>query len=73
MILIRRFEQVEVEHNITPWRAQEMASSGGKFLSLKTCKDGIIQVDVKHIGAQEVEVSTSGAGQVRVPLGDDVV
>ena len=46
-----------------------MASSGGKFLSLKTCKDGIIQVD----GAQEVEVSTSGAGQVHVPLGDDVV
>ena len=50
-----------------------MASSGGKFPSLKTCKDGIIQVDVKHIGAQEVEVSTSGAGQARGALGDDVV
>ena len=46
-----------------------MASSGGKFSSLKTCKDGIIQVD----GAQEVEVSTSGVGQICGALGDDVV
>ena len=50
-----------------------MAISGGKFTSLKTCIDGIIQVDVKHIGAQEVEAPTSGAGQVRGALVDDVV
>ena len=50
-----------------------MAISGGKFPSLKTCIDGIIQVDVKHIGAQKVEASTSGAGQVRGALVDDVV
>ena len=58
---------------LPPWRAQEMAISGGKFPSLKTCIDGIIQVDVKHIGAQEVEASTSGAGQVCGALVDDVV
>ena len=58
---------------LPPWRAQEMAISGGKFPSLKTCIDGIIQVDVNHIGAQEVEASTSGAGQVRGALVDDVV
>ena len=56
-----------------PWRAQEMAISGGKFPSLKTCIDGIIQVDVKHIGAQAFEASTSGAGQVCGALVDDVV
>ena len=50
-----------------------MAISGGKFPSLKTCIDGIIQVDVKHIGAHEVEASTSGAGQVRGALVDDVI
>ena len=47
-----------------------MAISGGKFPSLKTCIDGIIQVDVKHIGSQEVEASTS---QHRGALGDDDV
>ena len=50
-----------------------MAISGGKFPSLKTFIDGIIQVDVKHIGAQEVEASTSAASQVRGALGDDDV
>ena len=50
-----------------------MAISGGKFPSLKTCIDGIIQVDVKHFGAQAFEASTSGAGQVRGALVDDVV
>ena len=50
------------------WRA-----SSGKFPSLKICIDGIIQVDVKHIGAQEVEASTSAAGQVLGALGDDDV
>ena len=40
---------------------------------MKICIDGIIQVDVKHIGAQEVEASTSAAGQVLGALGDDDV
>ena len=40
---------------------------------MKICIDGIIQVEVKHIGAQEVEASTSAAGQVLGALGDDDV
>ena len=50
------------------WRA-----SSGKLPSLKTCIDCIIQLDVKHIGAQEIEASTSAASQVRGGLGDDDV